>query len=46
MSNELKEIGWFLVSPLIAVAYAITLPLFVPGLLIKLFKEGEPHHDA
>ncbi len=45
MSDNLKEIGWFLLSPLVAVAYAATLPLFVPGLLFKLFKDGDAHHD-
>ncbi len=45
MGRNIKEIGWFLLSPFIAVGYAVTLPLFVPGILLRLFREGEPPND-
>jgi hypothetical protein len=45
MNGRLKEIALFLASPFFALYYAATLPMHVPGMLIKLFKEGDPENE-
>lgn len=46
MTSKVKDVAWFLVSPLVAAAYAAALPVVLPGLLWKLFKEGDSPHEA